>query len=127
MAVGRPSLLPASRRSTMRKLFPLLAVAVFFSGLTYAFAAGDKTITGDAVCGKCALKETASCQNVVFVKEGDKEVKYYLEGPESKKAHGAMGICTAKKDSPVKVKVTGTCEKKDDKLVITVSKIEKVD
>jgi Family of unknown function (DUF6370) len=111
----------------MRKVFPLLAVAVFFSGLSFAFAAGDKTVTGGAVCAKCALKETSSCQNVVIVKEGDKEVKYYLVGAESKKAHGAMGICTAKKDAPVKVKVTGICEKKDDKLVITVSKIEKVD
>jgi hypothetical protein len=109
----------------MRKFFPLLAVAVFFSGLAYAFAAGDKTITGDAVCAKCALKEAPSCQNVVLVKEGDKEVKYYLEGAESKKAHHELGICGAKKDSPVKVKVTGTCEKKGDKLVITVSKIEK--
>lgn len=111
----------------MRKFFPLLAVAAFFSFVGYALADGDKTITGDAVCAKCALKEASTCQNVVLVKEGDKEVKYYLEGPESKKAHGALGICTAKKDAPVKVKVTGTCEKKDDKLVITVSKIEKID
>jgi hypothetical protein len=111
----------------MRKLFPLLAVAVLFSGLTYAFAAEDKTITGGAVCAKCALKEQATCQNVVMVKEDGKEVKYYLDGPESKKAHQPLGICGAKKDAPVKVKVTGTCEKKDDKLVITVSKIEKVD
>ena len=109
----------------MRKLFPLLALAVFFSGLSWAFAAGDKTITGGAVCAKGALKEASECKNVVLVKEGDKEVKYYLEGPESKKAHGALGICSAKVESPVMVKVTGTCEKKGDKLVITVSKIEK--
>jgi hypothetical protein len=111
----------------MRKVFPLLAVAVLFSGLSYAFAAAEKTITGEAVCAKCALKEQPTCQNVVMVKEDGKEVKYYLDGPESKKAHGALGICTAKKDAPVKVKVTGDCEKKGEKLVITVSKIEKVD
>lgn len=111
----------------MRKFFPLLAVAVFFSGLTYAFADGEKTITGGAVCGKCALKETATCQNVVIVKEGDKEVKYYLVGDESNKAHKALGICGAKVDAPIKVKVTGTCEKKGDKLEITVTKIEKID
>ena len=112
----------------MRKLFPLLAVAVFFTGLTaVAFAAADKTVTGDAVCAKCALKEKPTCQNVVMVKEGDKTVNYYLEGPESKKAHQALGICTAKKDAGIKVKVTGTCEEKDGKQVITVSKIDKAD
>ncbi|MFO0910092.1 MAG: DUF6370 family protein [Isosphaeraceae bacterium] len=109
----------------MRKLLPLLAVAVLFSTAGIALAAGDKTITGDAVCAKCALKEKATCQNVVLVEEGGKTVKYFLDGPESKKAHGALGICTASKDAPIKVKVSGTCEKKGEELVITVSKIEK--
>ena len=44
-AVGRPSL-SHSWRSTMRKLFPLLAVAVL-SGVSLAIAAEVKTITGD--------------------------------------------------------------------------------
>jgi len=109
----------------MRKVFPLLAVAVFFTFVGLAVADGDKTITGEAVCGKCALKETPTCQNVVTVKEGDKDVKYYLVGAESKKAHRGLGICMAKTSDPVKVKVSGTCEQKDGKLVLTVSKIEK--
>jgi hypothetical protein len=115
----------------MRKLFPLLAVTVLFSGLSAvafaATAAEDKTITGDAMCGKCAMKETSSCQNVVIVTEGDKKTNYYLEGAVSKKAHQALGICTAKKDAPIKVKVTGTLEEKDGKKVIDVKSIDKAD
>lgn len=108
----------------MRKLLPLLAVSMMFSGLL-VMAAEEKTVTGDAVCAKCALKETPKCQNVVMVKEGDKTVNYYLEGPESQKAHQALGICGASKDAPIKVKVTGAVEEKDGKKVMTVSKIEK--
>jgi hypothetical protein len=108
----------------MRKIFPLLAVTFLFSGLALAVAAEEKTITGDAVCGKCALKETPKCQNVVMVEEGGKTVNYYLEGAESKKAHQALGICTAKKTDPIKVKVTGTLSEKDGKKILMVSKIE---
>jgi hypothetical protein len=111
----------------MRKLFPLLAVSVLFSGVSFALAAEDKTVTGDAVCAKCALKEQKTCQNVVMVKEGDKIVNYYLTGDVSKKSHGALGICTASKDAPIKVKVTGSCEEKDGKKVIEVTKIEKAE
>ena len=111
----------------MRKLFSLLAVSVLFSGVGLALAAEDKTVTGDAVCAKCALKETKTCQNTVTTDEGGKKVTYYLTGAASKKAHGPLGICTASKDAPVKVKVTGKLEEKDGKKVIEVSKIEKVD
>jgi hypothetical protein len=110
----------------MRKLFPVLAAAVVFSSVSYAIAAGaDKTITGDAVCAKCALKETQKCQNVVLVKEGGKEVTYYLDGPNSMKVHKSLGICGATKDDPIRVTVSGQCEKKDGKLVLTVDKIER--
>ena len=111
----------------MRKLFSVLAVAVFFSGLTVAVAADEKTFSGDSVCAKCALSETKTCQNVLMVKDGDKTVTYYLEGDASKKAHGALGICTAKKDAPIKIKVTGTVSEKDKKKVLTATKVEKAE
>ena len=110
----------------MRKLIPLLAVTLI-TGLSLAVAAEVKTITGDAVCAKCALKEQAKCQNVVTADEGGKEVKYYLVGAESKKAHQALGICTASKDAPIKVKVTGDVKEDDGKNILTVSKIEKAE
>ena len=49
------------------------------SATVLAAAADEKTITGDATCAKCALKEAKTCQNVVLVKDGDKEVKYYMD------------------------------------------------
>jgi hypothetical protein len=112
----------------MRKLFSLLAVSVLFSGVGLALAAEEKTITGDAVCAKCALKETKTCQNTVTTEEGGKKVTYYLEqNAVSKKAHGGLGICTASKDAPIKVKVTGTVKEEDGKKVLTPTKVEKAD
>ncbi len=109
----------------MRKLFPLLAFAVAFSGIGFALAAEEKTWSGDAVCAKCALKEKPDCQNALIVKEDGKDVTYYLEGDASTKVHKTYGICGASKASPIKVKVTGTASEKDGKKVIEVSKIEK--
>jgi hypothetical protein len=103
----------------------LLVVGVAVSGLSLLKAdeGGSKiTITGDGICAKCGLKEADAkkCQNVVIVTKDGEETKYYLADNEfSKKAHQALGICTAQKDSMPKVKVTGTCEKKDGKLVLT--------
>jgi hypothetical protein len=107
----------------MRKLFLLLAAAVFVSGVSVAIAAETKTIQGGAVCAKCALKEKDTCQNAVIVKEAGKDVTYYLEGDKSKAAHGALGICQAKKASPIPVKVTGSVEEKDGKKIMTVETI----
>jgi Family of unknown function (DUF6370) len=112
----------------MRKLLVVAAAGVMFSGLTLLKADEGKkvTISGDGMCAKCALKETTTCQNAVIVTKDDKKTTYYLvhEGV-SKKSHGSMGFCKATKDDPIKVKVTGTCVKKDDKLVVTADKIEK--
>jgi Family of unknown function (DUF6370) len=109
----------------MRKFVPLFAAALVFSGVAMAYNADEKTYKGDAVCAKCALKETASCQNVVMVEEDGKTINYYIKHDAvSKKAHGSLGICTAKKDAPIKVAVTGTVEEKDGKKTITATKIE---
>ncbi len=80
------------------------------------------TITGNMVCAKCTLHETASCQNVVQVTKDGKTVNYYLvENDASKAAHGA--ICGG---DPEKVTVTGTVEEKDGKQLVTPTKIEPV-
>jgi hypothetical protein len=116
----------------MRKLLTLAAVGVLFSGLSLLRAADEgkkETIKGEALCGKCALKETKECQNVVIVTKDGKKTNYYLEKNEFfKAAHGDLGICTAPKEEPVKVKVTGTVVKKEDKLILTpTEKIEKLE
>jgi hypothetical protein len=112
----------------MRKLLMVGAVGMLVSGLSVLKADDDKkvTIEGEGLCAKCALKETKTCQNAVIVTKDGKKTTYYLvhEGL-SKKSHGSMGFCMASKDDPIKVKVTGTVEKKDDKLFMTAEKIEK--
>jgi hypothetical protein len=109
----------------------LAAVGVLFSGMSLLRAADDEkeTIKGDAICGKCALKETKACTNVVIVTKDGKKTNYYLEKNEFfKDAHAGLGICTASKDAPIKVKVTGTVVKKEEKLYLTpTSKIEKLE
>jgi Family of unknown function (DUF6370) len=106
----------------MRKMFPLLGVAVIVSGL--AWAAEEKTIVGEAVCAKCALKETPKCQNTIATEEGGKMVRYYLphDNQFSKKAHTQLGICQSRKDSPVRVKATGEVSENNGKMILTPTK-----
>jgi len=111
----------------MRKLFPMLAVCALFLGASLSVLAADdeeKTITGDATCAKCALKEAKSCQNVVVVKEGDKKVNYYMKkGKVADDNHAKAGFCKSEK----KVKVTGVVTEKDGKKMIDAKKIEVVE
>ena len=106
----------------MRKVLPLLAVAVLFSGLSFVWAAAEKTITGEGQCAKCSLKETKSCQNAIVADEGGKKVTYYLtHNAVSKAFHGK--ICKETK----KIKATGDVKEEDGKMVLTPTKIEEVD
>ena len=108
-----------------RNLFVFTLVASF---LTLAFAtpalADDKdagkeiTIKGDAKCGKCALKETAKCQNVIQAEKDGKKVTYYLVQNDVSKAFH-KNVCSETK----KVTATGTCKKVDGKLEFTAKKI----
>jgi hypothetical protein len=81
--------------------------------------AGTKTLEGTLVCGKCKLGETDSCSQVLLVKDGDKEVKYFLNDKGGKeKYHGK--ICKADKEA----KVTGKVVEKDGKKTIDSPKVE---
>ncbi len=117
----------------MRKLLTLLAAGLLCSslGLLRADDAGKTiTIKGDGLCAKCGLKDkdAKKCQNAVVVTKDGKKTTYYLTGKMSDEVHKSMGFCSASKDDPVKVQVTGTCEKKGDKLVLTpTEKIKKID
>jgi hypothetical protein len=115
----------------MRKLLVLAVAGVMFSGLTLLKAENSEegkkvTISGEGMCAKCALKETKTCQNVVIeTKDGKKTTYYLVANAVAKKAHQRDGFCQATKDDPIKVKVTGTCVKKDGKFEVTAEKIEK--
>ena len=115
-----------------RKLFLALAGMVAFL-MVPAFAqdkkdekkADDKKevkLEGDMVCGKCKLKETDKCSNVVQVKEGDKTVSYYLVDDGAKASYHAD--CCQK---TAKVKVTGgKVVEKDGKKMLEGAKVEVV-
>jgi hypothetical protein len=110
------------RSSAMRKVFPLLAVSVLFSGLTLVLAAEEKTVTGEGQCAKCSLKETKACQNAIVTDEGGKKVTYYLaKNAVSKAFH--KNICQEVK----KVKATGEVKEEDGKMVMTPTKIDVVE
>jgi hypothetical protein len=108
----------------VKKLINALCGLALIVTLPAAFAADkDKevTITGEGKCGKCALKETKDCQNVVQVEKDGKKTTYYLEQNEvSKKFHSEL--CTDTK----KVKVIGTVKEVDGKKQLTAKKIELV-
>ena len=112
----------------MRKALLLLTVIAGFVLLALAtpsFAAEsgkdkERTITGEAKCAKCMLKEGDKCQTVIQVenKKG-KTITYYLADNDVSKAFHA-NVCKEAK----KVTATGTVKKVEGKNEFTVSKIE---
>ena len=101
-------------------LAPLIATGML---LAWSVSAADdeKTITGEGKCAKCALKETAKCQNAIVADENGKQVTYYLtENAVSKDFHD--NIC--KKSA--KVKATGTVKDVNGKMELTATKIDMV-
>jgi hypothetical protein len=99
----------------------MLAVALVCSA-ALVLAAEVKTITGEAVCGKCALGETKACTNTVTTEEGGKKVTYFLtKNQYFGAAHSKLGICKAQEGSGPKVKVTGEVAEKDGKMWLTPS------
>jgi hypothetical protein len=81
---------------------------------------GKKEITlkGELTCGKCDLKKTDKCLNILIVKEGDKEELYYFDAASQEK-HG-KDCCKERRTATV----TGTVKEKDGKKIVTVTKIE---
>ena len=106
-------------------LFLTVAAGLLLAVSTPRLLAADAstnevTITGSMVCGKCALHETKSCQNVVQVLQDGKTVNYYLKHNDvSKAAHDP--ICGG---SSEKVTVTGTLKEKNGKEILTPTKID---
>ena len=103
----------------LKLLFALLT-GLTLASATSALAADEVTITGNMVCGKCTLHETASCQNVIQVVKDGKTVKYYLTKND---VSDAMHEDICHGDSK-KVTATGTVVEKDGKEMLTVTKLE---
>jgi hypothetical protein len=77
----------------------------------------EVTLKGTIVCAKCKLKETDKCTTAIQVKEGDKEVTYYLDDKGRTEEYHEK-ICTG----PAKGSVTGVVSEKDKKKYITPAK-----
>lgn len=104
----------------------LLGVALVFSAVAIAVAEdkpGKKpagkvvTLKGEMCCAKCALGQTKVCTNAIKVKEGDKDVVYYLDDNKGKEKYHKE-ICTENKPGSVK----GVVSKKKDQLYIKPEK-----
>jgi hypothetical protein len=111
----------------MKKLkftIALLAGLAVASFTTTAFAADDNsketTVTGTALCAKCALHQSDKCETVVKATVDGKDVTYHLTGKEAKAFHEK--IC--EKADGEKVTVTGNVTGKDGKEMMHVTKIE---
>src|SRR5262245_49052546 len=90
------------------KFWSMLLGAAVAALLATGLSAEEKkevTLKGTMVCGKCTLKETAACCNILKVKEGDKEVKYYLspdDGGNKAKYHKEICPAGTEKEATVK-------------------------
>ena len=82
----------------------------------------EVTITGQAVCAKCVLHESSTCQSVVQVEQDGKKVNYYL-APNDLSTTFHKSICETAGE---KVTVTGTVTMSDGKETLTPTKIEPV-
>jgi hypothetical protein len=78
----------------------------------------EVTLKGTITCAKCDLHEQTKCATVIKVKEGGKDVVYYLDDASAKKNHGT--ICQTPKEGSV----TGMTSEKDGKKIITATKVE---
>lgn len=98
--------------------FALGGVVLSLSLLPLIHAAdAEKTLKGTLLCGKCELKEAKTCHTVIKVKEGDKDVIYWLE-PAKGKEH--KDICAAPKPGLV----VGTVSEKDGKKIVKVKDVQ---
>ena len=109
----------------MKTAWSLLAAVALLYAFTSSANAEDKkegkevTLKGTMVCGKCTLKETDECSNVLQVKDGKKTVNYYLqdEGKPEKYHQCPPG-------KKAEATVTGVVTKKGGKMYIKASKVE---
>jgi hypothetical protein len=105
------------------KITSLALAGLLAFALAVPVMAADKTITGQATCAKCALKESDTCQTVIQVEgKNGKTVNYYLVDNDKAKAFHE-NICK----EPKKVTATGTVKTVDGKKQFTVTDIKLAD
>jgi hypothetical protein len=107
----------------MRATMAAVAVVVGWSIGAAVQAAPPKEVklTGTLVCGKCSLKATPKCSNVLQVKEGDKVVNYFLDDKGNAETYHE-GVCGG--DKVEGVMVVGTVTEKDGKKWVKPTKVD---
>ncbi len=99
----------------------VLALATSASAVLIKDTGKEVVITGDAMCAKCALKESDKCQTVIQAQKDGKTVNYYLTDNDVSKAFHE-NVCKESK----KATATGTVQTVNGKLELTATKIELV-
>lgn len=106
----------------MKTMLRLALVGALTLAVAAPAIAAEEVLTGTLVCAKCALKKADAheCQDVLLVAdaEGAKTEYYITKNAVAEKSGEA---CTLE----IKATVTGTVSKKDDKVWLTPTKIEK--
>jgi len=95
-------------------LLSTIALAAFGSSL-YA-----DQIKGEAVCAKCELHQTDTCQNAIKVTGADGKTEVILCEPNAVAKAFHKTIC----HGPATVSAEGTITEKDGKKTIALTKIE---
>jgi len=115
----------SKKMKTINSFTAILCAMTLLGGISVACAAAEadetKTVTGEAKCATCLLKEKGDThQTAIQVKEGDKTVTYYLVANDVSKKLDKK-VC----EKPEKVTATGTVKTVDGKLQFTATKIER--
>jgi len=108
----------------MKKSLALIAGMALLLGATAVRTLGadeSVTVTGEAKCAKCSLKETKECQTVIQTEKDGKTVTYYLADNETSKPFHKK-VCEESK----KVTATGTVKEVNGKMELAAKKIEEV-
>jgi hypothetical protein len=107
----------------MKSRFSLVLAGAALCLFVAALHAADKkpvTLKGTLMCAKCELGEASKCQTVIRVKEGGKEVTYFLKDKGNKEAYHEE-VCGGGR---MQGTVTGIVSEKDGKKWITPTKVE---
>jgi hypothetical protein len=108
----------------IRSMLAAVAVAAglwVFGAVSTAEEKKEVKLTGTMMCGKCGLKITPKCSNVLQVKEGDKLVNYILDDKGNGEEYHE-GVCG---DGKIEgVIVTGTVSEKDGKKYVKATKVD---
>jgi hypothetical protein len=113
--------------------FPIRGAGLLLVAVTLAGVAGCQKDAGEApvqdnevslqgtiLCARCALKEAKTCTTALVVKQGEKEVTYYLKDKGNKESYHEE-VCGGGREEGT---VVGTVTQRDGKKWLTPTKVQ---